>query len=218
MCTCGARLPEDARFCHKCGKPQYDYSAIEPEIAAEPVIAAPTAAPDAPAEISFRNRTAVRIGFLAALIAFIVVLVTMPLLFPSFLIGFLAAGFFAVYLYTRRTGQRLSARSGARMGWMTGIFLFTIMLVQLTASVLVAPTQPGFKAAMRAQMEKQGAANPDVQKVLPEVLKALDSPAALPTMLLMALFALFLILTILPTLGGALGAKLLARERGAGVG
>ena len=23
-CTCGAALPEDARFCHKCGKPQYE--------------------------------------------------------------------------------------------------------------------------------------------------------------------------------------------------
>ena len=25
-CTCGAQLPPDARFCHKCGKPQYDYA------------------------------------------------------------------------------------------------------------------------------------------------------------------------------------------------
>ena len=25
FCTCGAQLPPDARFCHKCGKPQYDY-------------------------------------------------------------------------------------------------------------------------------------------------------------------------------------------------
>lgn len=210
FCTCGARLPDDARFCHKCGKPQYDYPAVETEVAAEPVA---EVAPPPPAEISFRNRTAVRIGFLAALIAFIFVLLTMPFLFPSFLVALLAAGFFAVYLYMRRTGQRLSTRSGARMGWMTGIFLFTIMLVQLTASVLIAPNQEGLKAAMRAQMEKQGATNPDVQRVLPDVLKALDSPAALPTMMVMALFALFLVLTILPTLGGALGAKMLTRER-----
>jgi hypothetical protein len=37
-------------------------------------------------------------------------------------LAFLAAGFLAVYLYSRRTGQTLSIRSGARMGWITGIF------------------------------------------------------------------------------------------------
>ena len=24
QCNCGATLPQDARFCHKCGKPQYE--------------------------------------------------------------------------------------------------------------------------------------------------------------------------------------------------
>lgn len=149
-----------------------------------------------------------RIGFLAALLAFIVVLVTVPFLFPSFVIAFLAAGFFAVYLYMRRTGQKLSTRSGARMGWMTGIFLFTIMIVQLTASVLAAPSQGGLAALMRAQMQKQGTANPDV-------LKMLDAPATLPVMMALGIFAMFLLLTILPMLGGALGAKLLTKERSA---
>ncbi|MGI8744593.1 MAG: zinc ribbon domain-containing protein [Bryobacteraceae bacterium] len=204
FCTCGARLPEDARFCHKCGKPQYDYPGIETEVVVEPL----SAAAPPPPEIGFRNRTAVRIGFLAALLAFIVVLVTVPFLFPSFVIAFLAAGFFAVYLYMRRTGQKLSTRSGARMGWMTGIFLFTIMIVQLTASVLAAPSQGGLAALMRAQMQKQGTANPDV-------LKMLDAPATLPVMMALGIFAMFLLLTILPMLGGALGAKLLTKERSA---
>src|SRR6202034_1529404 len=38
FCTCGAQLPPDARFCHKCGKPQYDYPGLdEPEPATPPV-------------------------------------------------------------------------------------------------------------------------------------------------------------------------------------
>src|SRR5436305_1359982 len=54
-CTCGAQLPPDARFCHKCGKPQYDYPGLETEAVAQ----APTPPPPPPPEISFRNGTAV---------------------------------------------------------------------------------------------------------------------------------------------------------------
>ncbi len=32
FCTCGAQLPLDALFCHKCGKPQRDVIEPEPEI------------------------------------------------------------------------------------------------------------------------------------------------------------------------------------------
>src|SRR5205823_4682932 len=92
-CTCGAQLPPDARFCHKCGKPQYDYPGLETGLVAQPP------PPPPPPEISFRNGTAVRIGFLAALIAFIIFVIPLPFPFPRLLIAFLAAGFLAVYLY-----------------------------------------------------------------------------------------------------------------------
>ena len=29
FCTCGAELPPDARFCHRCGKPQREETALE---------------------------------------------------------------------------------------------------------------------------------------------------------------------------------------------
>ena len=29
FCTCGAELPPDSRFCHKCGKPQREEIAVE---------------------------------------------------------------------------------------------------------------------------------------------------------------------------------------------
>ena len=41
------------------------------------------------------------------------------------------AGFLAVFLYRRRTGQRLSVASGARLGWICGIFGFVIVAVML---------------------------------------------------------------------------------------
>jgi hypothetical protein len=204
-CTCGAQLPPDARFCHKCGKPQYDYPGLE----TEPVVEAPPPSsppsPPQPPEISFRNGTAVRIGFLAALIAFILFVIPLPFPFPRLLIAFLAAGFLAVYLYVRRTGQKLSIRSGARMGWITGVFSFVIVTVQFTAAVLVTSSQGGIAALLRAQLPADDARTQ-------EVLKLLQEPSALVAMMAFVLLMLFLLLTVLPTLGGALGAKLLTRD------
>jgi len=65
-----------------------------------------------------------------------------PLLFAFF------AGFFAVYRYCRSTGHSLSIRSGARMGWITGIFSFGIVAVFITFIMAVASTQaPNVRSA-----------------------------------------------------------------------
>src|ERR1700758_2499346 len=79
FCTCGAQLPPDARFCHKCGKPQYDYPGVEEVEPATPPaeipILPPTLQVQLSNEISFHNRLAVRVGFIAALTAVFVFLV-----------------------------------------------------------------------------------------------------------------------------------------------
>src|SRR5665213_4268712 len=74
-CTCGAVLPEDARFCHKCGKPQRDEPLIAEEVEETPaappvVVAAPPVATFESAAISFHNAPAVRIALIAGLAAF----------------------------------------------------------------------------------------------------------------------------------------------------
>src|SRR5579884_504964 len=67
-CTCGAKLPEDARFCHKCGKPQRDEPLLA-ELAAPPPPPPQPAAPPPPPPISFRNRAAVRSALLSGVLA-----------------------------------------------------------------------------------------------------------------------------------------------------
>src|SRR5258708_21315931 len=65
FCSCGAQLPEDARFCHKCGKPQREEIVVEPP-PAPPAAAAPPAPGDAaawPRAPSFRHPLAWRVGF-----------------------------------------------------------------------------------------------------------------------------------------------------------
>jgi hypothetical protein len=202
-CTCGAQLPPDARFCHKCGKPQYDYPGIESEVvepAAPAAVTVPVASAEkAPVEISFHNRLAVRIGFLAALMA------VLPFL-PS-LVAFLT-GFLAVFIYSRITGQALSIRSGARMGWITGVFSFTFATAFFTIT-MVAISSQGKIADFFQQHQDQLHLRADQ---LSAMTKLLDDPAGLVGLIVVTLLMLFILLTALPMLGGALGAKVLEKE------
>ena len=210
FCTCGAQLPPDARFCHKCGKPQYDYPGLE---SADPV-PAPVEAPilpplpltvQLPAEIGFHNRLAVRVGFIAALAAVFLFMVPVPFLFPRLLVAFVAGGFFAVFLYSRRTGQMLSIRSGARMGWITGVFSFTMVSVVFAFAMVEVSNRGGLAKFLQSQMPANDAR-------MDAVTQALNDPASVAVMVLLSLAMLFIVLTALPIIGGALGAKLLEKE------
>jgi hypothetical protein len=208
-CTCGAQLPPDARFCHKCGKPQYDYPGVE-ETEAEPPPAEVASLPQAPyvqlpAEISFHNRLAVRIGFIAAAGAVMASMIPIPLAWLRLPIAFVAAGFLAVYLYSRRTGQILSLRSGARMGWITGIFSFTLVSVIFTIAMIAVTSQGG----LEKELQNQLAPNDPRWEM---VRQALNNPAMIIAGLALYLMLFFVILTALPMIGGALGAKVLEKE------
>jgi hypothetical protein len=204
FCTCGVQLPPDARFCHKCGKPQYDYPGLEEETAEPPPLPIVVNTAQPPPEISFHNRLAVRIGFFVALILFVPFMFLWLVPFVPLFVAFLS-GFFAVRAYTRRTGHSLSIRSGARMGWITGIFSFGIVGVFTTFATLVASTQ----IASLDRLREYQALLHLTSEQMAETAKRLQDPGSL---IAGTLLVFFVILTALPMLGGALGAKVLAKE------
>jgi hypothetical protein len=201
-CTCGAILPEDALFCHRCGKPQREILAVEPEPAA--VIPPPLPAAPAPTPIGFHNGTAVRIALVAGILLIVALMITgqiaiLQMLLPLWLVG---GGFFAVYLYRRRTGQRLTPLSGAHLGWIAGIFGFLIMTLFLTA-MAVALSEPSAVSMLREQWSGAGRSEADFNILI----DAFHNPAKIAAVLSLIL----LLFSILPAFGGALGAKLLDR-------
>jgi len=222
FCTCGAELPPDARFCHRCGKPQREE--VEPETVgpggrmAAPEIATaatpgfggtppPTTAP----RVNFHNATAVRVGLLMAGCASL--LTALPLLGPlGLVVWWLTAGFFSVYVYRRRTGQFLTVDNGLRMGWITGLLGSTITSVLFTVSMVSLTSGGGFASVYQAQVRKMSGNDPNVQ----EALKMLESPSGMALFVIIALVFLFLIITFLCTAGGALGAKLVGGVTGPG--
>ncbi len=212
QCTCGAHPPPDARFCHKCGRPLYDLPPVVEEEAPPPPEPEPEPPPTKPQppEINFHNRAAVRTGLLAAIASSLLTQLPLPMFLNLIwiLVCLTAAGFFAVYLYQRRTGTVLNWSMGARMGWITGIFCFSIAAVLFTIAMAVVSFQGGLAAFYREQLNSQGAPGVDSE----EFFHLLESPVGMAMMMLFSLFMLFCFFTLLPTLGGAMGAKVLEKE------
>ena len=208
-CSCGAQLPLDARFCHKCGKPQFDYDAMMAEGQPPPPVLETQVGPEFPIEISFHNRIAVRIAFIGALNSLLLFFLLSPIPILAIFGSFLLAGFLAVYLYRRATGQNVTAGNGAKIGWITGIFSFTIFTLFSVCNVLVVSYQGGMSKMLdqiKTQMSAQGA-DADM------LLHLIDQPMGVAAFLLGTLVFMFVFLTLLPTLGGALGAKLFTKAR-----
>lgn len=200
-CSCGATLPEDALFCHRCGKPQREL--LETEVEA-PALPPPPPVP-APPPIGFHNGPAVRISLAAAVLSILVTaflgqLAVLQALAPIWLI---LTGFLAVVFYRRRTHQRMSTLSGARLGWICGIFGFVIITLMLTM-MAVALSEPSVATALRDQWKQYGRSETDLNALM----DTFKTPASIGGRLV----ASFLLFTVLPTFGGAIGAKFLDRD------
>jgi hypothetical protein len=197
-CTCGALLPTDALFCHKCGKAQRELlpaaATIEPDAASPsiPAIAAPAFATPAARyamPVSFRNpaalRTALFVGIAGGLIGNL-----LPL------IAWLAAGFFAVYFYRRRTHDRLDVAAGMRLGWLTGLIMFTMFAIEFAAK--------GLSGALTAQLEDMKSM--PFYSSDPRFIQSLHAMTSGPGLLVLLGFG-FILIVCLSVAGGALGAK-----------
>ena len=194
-CSCGAELPPDALFCHKCGKPQREI--VVPETAPKPtVIVAPVefTAPQDAAPPTFRNPVAIKIALFVGGIGTLL----------SFLpyINFFGAGFFAVFFYRRRTGKPLNMESGLRMGWMTGLIMFGFLAMLLMSWVLLMRAAGGM-AMIPPQLR---------QSVDPKVIEGLERLIQSGSAVAGSLLELFVFTTLLSMAGGALGAKMVGRS------
>src|SRR6266436_5772969 len=200
-CTCGAQLPPDARFCHKCGKPQRD----EPEArmlaeeSAPPTIAAPLVEAAPPVPLGFRNPVALRVGLLAAALMCLTMMIPVVQYKYGPLLCWLGAGYLSVWIYKRRTGQRLNVLGGARMGWITGL-LSCGLLTLLFALLMVAIQQAGGLEALKSGLKDFAVQ----QSRVDEAIKVLQNPLAI----LRSLAEMFVLLTLTCMAGGALGAKI----------
>jgi len=192
FCTCGAELPPDALFCHKCGKPQRDIIAVDPEPEA-PAPPPPPAfhTPPPEAKVTFRDRAAVRIALRVAMAA-----TALGLVLPF--VNWLAAGFFAVFFYRRNTGRQVNVNAGAHMGWVTGVLMFPMWTLATAVELFFDIRSGQFEERMKAFQ-------PGIQQQMTDLMH--NGPALFASALLM--MAVFFLISIgLTMAGGALSAKM----------
>ncbi len=203
ICTCGAELPPDARFCHKCGKPQREElvaDALSREMHPS-VVPAPAMVVVPSVPLGFRNPIALRVGMLAS--ALLCLAMMIPGVNYASVLWWLAAGYFSVWIYKRRTGQRITVRGGAHMGWMTGV-LSCVLLSVLFAVVMAAIQRTGGLGALKNQLHDYAID----QKTIDEAVKRLQNPVEI----LSSLAEMFLMMMFFCAAGGALCAKILSKD------
>jgi hypothetical protein len=206
FCTCGAELPPDARFCHKCGKPQREEPLLveEPPAITPPAPAPPPPPTAAPLPIRFRNPFVLRVGFFSALLALLLTV----LLAPAFPLWLTLAGFLGVFLYHRRSGEPLSTRSGAKIGWITGVVTFFVFSLPATFAYVEEITGPDYAAHMRQQLNAWSFP----AGVQDQMLALIQTPAGIAAQVVTLLAMLFVMLTLLPLLGGVVAARILGKK------
>ena len=201
-CTCGAYPPEDARFCHKCGRPlREEYLEAEEPAKVEAVVTGPSTPPPLPhpPSVSFSNGRAVSMTMVAAacaLAGLCILGLISPMLVP---LGLCGAGFLAVRLYARRALQPPTMAEGARLGWMTGLWLFLILAV-LVAITSLSIGDPNFRAVFKTWAGS------------PEAARLVDNPHEFLMELLQSLVTFFVVGTLMTGLGGILAAKITPRR------
>jgi hypothetical protein len=163
-------------------------------------------------EISFNNNAAVRVALLVASIAMLLLVPLAGLAGLSvagIILPMLIAGVLSVWFYQRRTGSVLSVLAGARMGWITGVFIFALFVVLFTINAVPALESGELQQMQEAALKGSNFSEADIQSVK-EMVK---NPVVLTLSILLFMAVYFVGVTTLSSLGGMLGAKLLGRNQ-----
>ena len=167
------------------------------------VISVAASPPDA------RNKIAVRSALVAAALSQFLLnllpLLLLPVLGPIPVIGFLlifglflgligGGGWYASFLFQRRSGEPATSRNGARLGWICGIFSFFITTIFFALNALAMVNSPAVQEASRKNATALG---------LPA--GAMDQSVEMfknPLELIFGLVLLFIVFTLTSSIGG----------------
>jgi hypothetical protein len=204
-------LPEDALFCHRCGKPQReDLIPTEEEAPAAGAAQRPVE-PQLPGsvprgETGLHARIAVRSALLVGIGSLLVISLPLPAaIHRLWVLGWLLfSGFLAVALYSRRTGESVPLRTGLRIGWLTGFFCCLVASALLGLVAFIARSRGGFQEMLREAMNRKDI--PEDQGA--QMIEMLSQGEAL----VFALLVGFLLFTSLSAIGGLVGARLLRKD------
>jgi hypothetical protein len=170
----------------------------------------PPPLPAAVSNINFRNSRAVTVSIMVAALTLLLLFTLATIAPPVVPFVFCAGGFLATILYTRRTGESISVQSGARMGFMTCLWAFVVILL-MSCLVVAMLASPETRQTIQQQTPTAFQGNPQMAEAMAKTLKSLDNPSDFILNLIFGIAFMFCIWSLLSMLGGIIAAKLARR-------
>jgi hypothetical protein len=212
---CNAPVASGTPFCPQCNAPQIRVTAESEQRAHDADATAVAAGTGGDVYVSGPNAIRWSAGLArtaVAAIASVALLQLITVFSRSAALAFLAlplGGWFAVYLYSRRQPGPVTAGMGARLGAVTGFFVFLICFCVSAVGVLT-DRQEIFDMVQKA-MKDAAAANPTPQA--DALIQQISTPNGMMTILFLAAVMFLFVSLVLCAVGGAATAGLVNRQR-----
>jgi hypothetical protein len=206
---CGHTIDEGRAFCPHCGAPQIRVSVPEP--AAAPVLSDSLPLVESGASVVYPAvhgfwRLNARIAALSAVISALLMFLGLN----PFVAALVAGGLAVALLRWRGLQEAMPPGAGARLGALSGLFLFCVCSVLESLIVLALHKGPEVRAEMLDRMQQVASRYPS-----PEVQPFMDfvkSPGGFTFMMIASLIFGFIAFLVLGGLGGLFGAMLVGRK------
>ena len=154
------------------------------------------------------GKAELRAAFYAAVVGAVLSLVQPG---ASFVLALPIAGFLSVVLY-RRFGLKseFSARTGFRLGAMSGLFVFGLLMVLIAIGTLARHTEADTHAQVIQIIQQAQARNPDPQAR--QAFEYFMTPQGMAIMMVTGFVFMGILFVLLSGVGGAISASLLRRK------
>ncbi len=213
--------------CPRCNSPVDDNSPFCPTCEAAQVLAAPKVYARSPVTVTVEgtpaflnargfaepteNRDAkaeLRAAFYSAIVGAVLSLVQPG---ASFVIALPLAGFLSVLLYRRfSVGTEPSPRIGFRVGAISGLFVFGLLMIVIAAGTLAFHSEADTHAQVIKTIQQAQVRNPDPQAR--PVFEYFMTPQGMALMMVVGFVFMGVLFVVLSGVGGTISASLLRRK------
>jgi hypothetical protein len=206
---CGAIVADGVAFCSQCKAPQIRVLTYEPPVvfssAEQPTTLESVHGVAAPGRVQWSH------AIPAAALAGVITAIAMLLPLGMFGLEMVVAGGLAVLFYRRRTPlEELTPTMGARIGAVSGLFGFSILLLLTGIMTLLSPDRIQLRQSVEMALEQAASRSSD-----PQTQQAMEFFKTTQGMAVVVIFGVIIMLMIflaMSSLGGLLGAVLLRRR------